>query len=257
MKPSHPEDNNDSEMSLVEHLVELRTRMIRILLAIAVVFVMLVPFNSEIYTLFARPVLANLLPDQTMLVKDAIDVILTPLKVCFILAVFVTIPWILYQIWAFVAPGMYRHEKRLMLPILISSTALFYVGVLFAYFVILPIMFNFLIGLELPGVTFMPDITNYMSVSIGMFFAFGVVFEAPVATVILVMLGVVSTETLANKRPYIILAAFVIGMLLTPPDVISQTLLAVPLLLLFEIGLIIARRLEKRRDADQESGETV
>lgn len=257
MKPSHPEDSNDSEMSLVEHLVELRTRMIRILLAIVAVFVMLVPFNGEIYTLFARPVLANLLPDQTMLVKDAIDVILTPLKVCFILAVFVTIPWILYQIWAFVAPGMYRHEKRLMLPILISSTALFYVGVLFAYFVILPIMFNFLIGLELPGVTFMPDITNYMSVSIGMFFAFGVVFEAPVATVILVMLGVVSTETLANKRPYIILAAFVIGMLLTPPDVISQTLLAVPLLLLFEIGLIIARRLEKRRDADQESGETV
>lgn len=253
MKPEHTTDSDDGEMSLVEHLVELRTRMIRILLAVVVVFVLLVPFNGKIYTLFARPVLENLLPDQTMLVKDAIDVILTPLKVCFILAVFITIPWILYQIWAFVAPGMYRHEKRLMLPILVSSTALFYVGVLFAYFVILPIMFNFLIGLELPGVTFMPDITNYMSVSIGMFFAFGVVFEAPVATVILVMLGVVSSKTLAEKRPYIILAAFVIGMLLTPPDVISQTLLAVPLLALFEVGLLIARRLEKRREAAEQA----
>lgn len=251
MKPSPSAEYDDQEMSLIEHLVELRTRMIRIILAIVVVFVLLVPFNGKIYTLFARPVLENLLPDQSMLVKDAIDVILTPLKVCFILAIFVTIPWILYQIWAFVAPGMYRHEKRLMLPIIISSTALFYVGVLFAYFVILPIMFNFLIGLELPGVTFMPDITNYMSISIGMFFAFGVVFEAPVATVILVMLGVVSAKTLAAQRPYIILGAFVVGMLLTPPDVISQTLLAVPLLVLFEIGLVIARQLEKRRAAQE------
>lgn len=249
MKAPHSEDeHDDSEMPVVEHLIELRTRLIRIILAIIVVFVALLPFNGEIYTLFARPVLANLLPDQTMLVKDAIDVLLTPIKVCFIIAVLVTIPWILYQIWAFVAPGMYRNEKRLMLPILVSSTVLFYVGVLFAYFVILPIMFNFLIGIELPGVTFMPDITNYMSVSIAMFFAFGVVFEAPVATVILVMLGVVSTETLANKRPYIILGAFVVGMLLTPPDVFSQTLLALPLLVLFEFGLLIARRLERHRE---------
>lgn len=249
MKPPHSEDeNDDSEMPVIEHLIELRTRLIRIILAIVVVFVALLPFNGDIYTLFARPVLANLLPDQTMLVKDAIDVLLTPIKVCFIIAVLVTIPWILYQIWAFVAPGMYRHEKRLMLPILLSSTVLFYIGVLFAYFVILPIMFNFLIGIELPGVTFMPDITNYMSVSIAMFFAFGVVFEAPVATVILVMLGVVSTETLASKRPYIILGAFVVGMLLTPPDIFSQTLLALPLLVLFELGLLIARRLERQRE---------
>ncbi|MDO5091534.1 MAG: twin-arginine translocase subunit TatC [Cardiobacteriaceae bacterium] len=249
MNAPHPaEEHDDNEMPVVEHLIELRTRLIRIILAIAVVFVLLLPFNGHIYTLFARPVLANLLPEQTMLVKDAIDVLLTPIKVCFIIAVMITIPWILYQIWAFVAPGMYRHEKRLMLPILVSSTALFYAGVLFAYFVILPIMFNFLIGIELPGVTFMPDITNYMSVSIAMFFAFGVVFEAPVATVILVMLGVVSSKTLAAKRPYIILGAFVVGMLLTPPDIFSQTLLALPLLVLFELGLIIARRLEKQRD---------
>lgn len=254
MKPPHPEDDSDdSEMPIVEHLVELRTRLIRIILAVLAVFVVLLPFNGEIYTLFARPVLANLLPDQTMLVKDAIDVLLTPIKVCFIIAVLATIPWILYQIWAFVAPGMYRHEKRLMLPILVSSTALFYVGVLFAYFVILPIMFNFLIGIDLPGVTFMPDITNYMSVSIAMFFAFGIVFEAPVATVILVMLGVVSTKTLASKRPYIILGAFVVGMLLTPPDIFSQTLLALPLLVLFEIGLLIARRVERRREAEEQA----
>lgn len=247
--PRPAEEHDDNEMPLVEHLIELRTRLIRIILAIAIVFVALLPFNGDIYTLFARPVLANLLPEQTMLVKDAIDVLLTPIKVCFIIAVMVTIPWMLYQIWAFVAPGMYRHEKRLMLPILVSSTMLFYAGVLFAYFVILPIMFNFLIGIELPGVTFMPDITNYMSVSIAMFFAFGVVFEAPVATVILVMLGVVSTKTLASKRPYIILGAFVVGMLLTPPDIFSQTLLALPLLVLFEFGLLIARRLERQREA--------
>ncbi|UJF23996.1 twin-arginine translocase subunit TatC [Suttonella sp. R2A3] len=241
-------EQDDREMSLVEHLVELRSRVIRLLLAVAVIFVALLPFYDQVYTLFARPVLSNLLPGQSMLAKDAIDVFLTPVKVCLFLAVLVTMPWTLYQIWSFVAPGMYRHEKRLMLPILASSTILFYLGVLFAYFVILPLLFLFLGGVQLEGVAFMPDITNYMSISLRLFIAFGVVFEVPIATVILVQMGVVSIESLKAKRPYIILAAFVIGMVLTPPDIISQTLLALPLLILFEIGLFVAKRVQAKTE---------
>nr|PIE82202.1 MAG: twin-arginine translocase subunit TatC [Cardiobacteriales bacterium] len=220
--------------------------MMRIIFAVIGVFVLLLPFNGKIYTLFARPVLENLLPGQTMLAKDAIDIFLTPIKVSLFLSVLLTIPWILFQIWAFVAPGLYKNEKRLMMPILISSTILFYLGVMFAYFVILPILFHFLGSIELDGVAFMPDITNYMSISLTMFFAFGLVFEVPVATVILVMLDVISIESLKAKRPYIILSAFVIGMILTPPDIISQTLLALPLLVLFEIGLFTATKLKAR-----------
>lgn len=250
--PEQPE-NDDREMSLVEHLIELRSRVIRILLAVGLLFVLLLPFYDQVYTVFARPVLSNLLPGQSMLAKDAIDVFLTPVKVCLFLAVLATMPWTLYQIWSFVAPGMYRHEKRLMLPILASSTVLFYLGVLFAYFVILPLLFLFLGGVELEGVAFMPDITNYMSISLRLFIAFGVVFEVPIATVILVQMGVVSIESLKSKRPYIILAAFVIGMILTPPDIISQTLLALPLLALFELGLFIAARMQARESHSTEN----
>ncbi|WP_072281744.1 twin-arginine translocase subunit TatC [Rappaport israeli] len=237
--------NNDQEMPLVDHLVELRTRLIRIILALAITFLLLLPFSSDLYTLFARPVLMNLLPGQSMLAKDAIDIFLTPIKVSLFIAALLTMPWTLYQIWAFIAPAMYKHEKRLMLPILISSTALFYLGVLFAYLVILPILFHFLGNIQLNGVAFMPDITNYLSISLTLFIAFGIVFETPIATIILVLLDIISIETLKAKRPYIILAAFVIGMVLTPPDILSQTLLALPLLILFELGLLIAARLKK------------
>lgn len=237
--------NNDQEMPLVDHLIELRTRLIRIILALAITFLLLLPFSSDLYTLFARPVLMNLLPGQSMLAKDAIDIFLTPIKVSLFIAALLTMPWTLYQIWAFIAPAMYKHEKRLMLPILISSTALFYLGVLFAYLVILPILFHFLGNIQLDGVAFMPDITNYLSISLTLFIAFGIVFETPIATIILVLLDIISIETLKAKRPYIILAAFVIGMILTPPDILSQTLLALPLLILFELGLLIAARLKK------------
>lgn len=245
------DDAEDQEMTLVEHLIELRRCVLRMLIAVAVVFILLLPFYEQVYTVFARPVLVNLLPGQTMLAKDAIDIFLTPVKVCLFLAVLTTMPWTLYQIWTFIAPGMYRHEKRLMLPILASSTILFYLGVLFAYFVILPILFHFLGSIELQGVAFMPDITNYMSVSLRLFLAFGIVFEVPIATVILVMMGVVSIDGLKAKRPYIILAAFVIGMILTPPDIISQTLLALPLLALFEIGLFVSAQIMARRPPEE------
>ena len=245
-----PPQSDDKEMPIVEHLIELRARLLRIIYAVAGVFILLLPFRNRVYETFALPVLGSLLPGQSMLAYDGIDIFLTPVKVCLFLACLLTIPWILYQIWAFVAPGMYRHEKRLVRPILISSTILFYTGVLFAYFIILPILFSFLAGIELKGVEYKPDITQYMSLSLTMFIAFGAAFEVPVATVICLMLGIVRPETLAKKRPYIILAAFTIGMLLTPPDAISQTLLAVPMLLLFEAGLYIGKRLLAAREAD-------
>ena len=247
--PNTPE-NDDPEMPIVEHLIELRTRLLRIIYALGGVFLLLLPFRNRVYETFALPVLNNMLPGQTMLAYDGIDIFLTPIKVCLFLACLFTIPWILYQVWAFVAPGMYRHEKRLVRPILISSTVLFYTGVLFAYFVILPILFSFLAGIELKGVEYKPDITQYMNLSLTMFIAFGAAFEVPVATVIFIMLGIVRPETLAQKRPYIILAAFTIGMLLTPPDAISQTLLAVPMLILFEAGLYIGKRLLAKHAAE-------
>lgn len=237
------------EMSLVAHLVELRGMVIRVLIALVAVFVVLLPFNRTVYALFARPVLDNLLPGQQMLAHQPVAVLLTPIKVCLFLAVLATIPWTLYQIWRFAAPGMYRNERRMIVPILVSGTALFYLGVLFAYFVILPLLFHFLGGIELENVAFMPDITSYVGLSLKIFMAFGIVFEVPVATVILVLLGVVTVKTLTAKRAYVVLIAFTVGMLLTPPDVFSQTLLAVPMLILFEIGIFVARRLEKRRAA--------
>lgn len=242
------EESADREMSLVEHLADLRKSLLLILLAVGAVFVLLLPFNQAVYEWFARPVLMNLLPGQKMLAQHGIDIFLTPIKVALFVAILLTMPWILYQVWRFVAPALYRHEKRLVLPLVISSTVLFYLGVLFAYFVILPLMFHFLfqLGADLEGVALMPDITAYMNLSLALFLAFGLVFEVPVATVLLIRLGIVSIETLTNKRPYIILAAFVIGMLLTPPDVFSQTLLALPMLLLFECGILVAKYLEKK-----------
>lgn len=246
MKTEHQDALDDQEMSMVEHLVELRTCLIRILLVVGGIFIALLPFYETVYSTFAGPVLSNLLPGQTMLSHKAIEIFFTPVKLCFFLAVLVSIPWTLYQIWRFVAPGMYGHEKRIVFPLLVSSTLLFYLGVLFAYFVILPLMFHFFGGVNLEGVTYMPDITDYMSLSLKMFLAFGLVFEVPVATVILVQMGAVEIKTLTSKRPYIILIAFTAGMLLTPPDPFSQVLLAVPLLLLFELGILVARYLQKR-----------
>lgn len=250
----HDDDYQDEELPLAAHLIELRRRLLYIFYALGTVFLIFLPFSGKIYTGFAAPVLRNLAMQGeeggNMLASQAVDVFLTPLKLSLALAVFVCVPWIVYQIWAFVAPGLYRREKRLISPLIISSTILFYLGVLFAYFVILPIMFRFLVSIDLEGVVFMPDITSYMNLSLLMFFAFGLAFEVPVATIILVHLGVVSTRDLSDKRPYIILGAFVIGMFLTPPDAISQTLLAVPMLLLFESGLWVAKRMERNNKTE-------
>lgn len=246
---------DDQEMSIVDHLIDLRGSLIRILIALVIAFAVLVPFNHKIYEWFARPVLMNLLPGQKMLAQQPIDVFLTPIKVCLFIAVLITIPWTLYQIWRFVAPGMYRHEKRLVLPIIVSGTALFYLGVIFAYYVILPLMFGFLLrqGDAMTDIAVMPDITNYLGLSLKMFMAFGIVFEVPVATVILIQMGVVEIKTLTSKRPYIVLIAFTVGMILTPPDVFSQTLLAIPMLILFEGGILVAKYLQKQKSSTHDS----
>ena len=238
------EEERAREMPLVAHLAELRDRLLRIVLAVALVFLALVPFSQALYTWLAQPLMRHLPEGTSMIATRVASPFLTPFKLTLVMAVMLAIPYIFHQIWGFVAPGLYRNERRLVLPLLVSSTVLFYLGVAFAYFVVLPVVFQFLTGVAPEGVAVMTDITEYLDFVLKMFFAFGLAFEVPVATVLLVRAGVVTPDDLAAKRPYIIVGAFVVGMLLTPPDVISQSLLAVPMLLLFELGLFFARRVK-------------
>ncbi|QQS53333.1 MAG: twin-arginine translocase subunit TatC [Candidatus Competibacteraceae bacterium] len=237
----------DHEQPFISHLIELRTRLLRIVSGVLLVFVALSPFSNPIYSMLAGPLTRHMPAQSSMIAIDVLSPFLTPLKFTLVLAVFITIPWILYQIWAFIAPGLYQKEKRLALPVLISSTLLFYCGMAFAYFVIMPIFFAFITSTAPEGVAVMTDINRYLDFVMTIFFAFGVAFEVPVATVILVLIGIVTPEVMAAKRPYVIVGAFVVGMLLTPPDVISQTLLALPMWLLFEVGIFVSRLLLRRR----------
>ncbi len=242
-------DNDvDKEQPFVAHLIELRDRLLRIIVAVLAVFVVLSPFANHVYTVLAGPLLAHLPESSSMIAIDVASPFLTPFKLTLYVALLITIPWTLYQVWAFVAPGLYRHERRLVMPLLVSSTLLFYAGMAFAYFAVFPLLFNFLIGFTPDGVAVMTDISRYLDFVVTIFFAFGIAFEVPVATVLLVLIGATTPEALTAKRPYIIVAAFVVGMLLTPPDVISQTLLAVPVWLLFEAGVICSRLMLRRRE---------
>ena len=239
--------DTDHEQPFISHLIELRTRLLRVVSGVLLVFVALSPFSNPIYSMLAGPLTRHMPAQSSMIAIDVLSPFLTPLKFTLVLAVFITIPWILYQVWAFIAPGLYQKEKRLALPVLISSTLLFYCGMAFAYFVIMPIFFAFITSTAPEGVAVMTDINRYLDFVMTIFFAFGVAFEVPVATVILVLTGIITPEAMAAKRPYVIVGAFVVGMLLTPPDVISQTLLAVPMWLLFEIGIFVSRLLLRRR----------
>lgn len=238
----------DKEQPLVAHLMELRDRLLRAVVGILAVFLVMTPFANKIYTVLAKPLLAHLPETSSMIAIDVASPFLTPFKMTLVLAIIITVPWTLYQIWAFVAPGLYRHEQRLVYPLLVSSTLLFYLGMAFAYFVVFPLAFGFLIGFAPVGVEVMTDIARYLDFVLTIFFAFGVAFEVPVATVLLVMTGVTTPKALGSKRPYVFVLAFVVGMLLTPPDIISQTLLAIPIWLLFEIGVLSSRFMLKRRD---------
>ena len=249
-EPREEEDQNAGEMTFVEHLVELRDRLLRALLAVLVVLLALFPFANDLYLLLAEPLLSRLPKNTSMIATEVASPFLTPFKLTLVASIFLAMPVILYQIWAFIAPGLYRQERRLVFPLLLTSSALFYLGVAFAYFVVFPLVFAFFISYAPEGVTVMTDIGKYLDFVLKIFFAFGVAFEVPVATVLAVWAGITTPEDLGTKRPYVIVAAFVIGMLLTPPDMISQTLLAVPMWALFELGLLASRYYVKpHRDA--------
>jgi sec-independent protein translocase protein TatC len=238
-------------MSLIEHLLELRSRLLKMVLAVAVCFVVLYPFANELYLLISEP-LRELLPvGQTMIATDITSPFFAPLKLALVLALFIAIPVVLYQLWSFIAPGLYAHEKRLAFPLLFTSVLLFYAGAAFAYFVVFPLVFGFFTAIGPEGIVELPDINSYLNFVLKMFFAFGVAFEIPIATVLLVLTGATTPENLAAKRPYVIVGCFVIGMLLTPPDIISQTLLAVPMWILFEFGILASRL--ARRDLEEAS----
>ncbi|MCW8852828.1 MAG: twin-arginine translocase subunit TatC [Gammaproteobacteria bacterium] len=248
---SNQEDLQDEqEQTLMDHLIELRDRLLRMVLAILIVFVALFSFSEDIFSIAAEPLL-HLMPEGTSMIATGVtSPFLVPFKLVLLLSVLLTIPYLLHQMWAFIAPGLYHHEKRMATPLLISSVILFYCGIAFAYFVIFPILFGFFIGVAPEGVAVMTDIGQYLDFIIAIFLAFGIAFEVPVATFLLIAAGVTSVDKLANKRPYIIIGAFVIGMLLTPPDVISQSLLAIPIWLLFELGLIASRIFLKEKDEE-------
>jgi sec-independent protein translocase protein TatC len=241
MSESQDTPDPTQTMGLMDHLIELRDRLLRIVLAILVIFLSLFYWANDIYTFLAEPLTRHLPEGANMIAIDVASPFLTPFKLVLVLSVFLGMPFILYQIWAFIAPGLYKHEKRLALPLLVSSIFLFYSGVLFAYFVVFPLVFGFFTSVGPEIVNISTDIGRYLDFVISLFFGFGLAFEVPVATIILVAMGVTTPDKLAQMRPYIIVAAFVIGMLLTPPDVISQVLLAVPMWLLFEAGVIASR----------------
>ena len=246
-----PEPPDKAEMTLVEHLVELRTRLLRVVLAIVVVFLACFPFADELYTLLALPLIERLPEGTTMIATEVASPFLTPFKLALISAVALTIPVALHQAWGFIAPGLYLKERRLALPLLVSSTALFFIGMAFAYYLVFPLMFQFFIGSAPEGITVATDIGRYLDFCIKLFFAFGLAFEVPVATFLIVSAGLTTVEDLRRKRAYVVLAAFVLGMLLTPPDMISQTLLALPMWVLFELGLVMCRLYVK---SEQDAG---
>lgn len=231
------------ETSFIGHLMELRDRLLRCVFAVLIVFIACAPFANHLYEILAQPLMASLPEGNSMISTQPHGPFFVPFKFAFAFSVAVAIPYLLYQMWAFVAPGLYLHEKRLVMPLLLSSTLLFYAGIAFAYFLVFPLVFAFFTSTAPAGVAVMTDINEYLSFVLKLFFAFGFAFEVPIATVLMIKSGVTTVEAMKAKRPYIIVGAFVVGMMLTPPDIFSQTLLAVPVWLLFEAGLILSRRL--------------
>ncbi len=253
-EPNHTPDQprTEQELPLIAHLLELRDRVVKIVLSVLVVFLVMFWFRNELYTLFAQPLLAHLPAGSSMIATEVASPFLAPVKLALWLSVFITMPVILYHLWWFVAPGLYKNERRLILPLVVSSTLLFFAGAAFAYFLVFPLVFKFFALTTPVGVAMMTDISKYLDFMISMFFAFGLAFETPVLVVLLVWTGIVTPQALAEKRRYIIVLAFIIAMLLTPPDPASQFLLAIPLCLLFELGLLVARLYVRPKQAEEE-----
>jgi len=247
---------------LISHLIELRKRLLNSIISVLVIFLALIYFSNDIYQLVAAPLIKHLPAGASMIATDVASPFITPIKLTMFVSVFVAAPLILYQVWSFIAPALYQHERRLMMPLLFSSSLLFYLGMAFAYFVVFPAAFGFFAHTAPDGVTIATDINKYLDFVMSLFMAFGVSFEVPVAIILLCWSGVTSPEDLKKKRPYILVGAFIVGMLLTPPDVLSQTLLAVPLYLLFEVGVFFSRfyvgkgRKAADSEDDDEQGDT-
>lgn len=239
--------NNDT---FIAHLIELRTRLLHSLLALLVVFLCLFPFAANLYALLAQPLLAKLPEGGQMIATDVTTPFFVPLKVALMAAFLISLPYILYQMWRFVAPGLYAHEKRLVWPLIVASTLLFFCGMAFAYFAVFPIVFGFVTAAAPQGVAVMTDIDKYLSFVIGMSLAFGMTFQVPVAVVLMVRMGIVTVSKLREIRPYIIVGAFVVGAIFTPPDVVSQFMLAMPLWLLYEAGIVVAVWMQPKPKVD-------
>ncbi|MFT6257642.1 twin-arginine translocase subunit TatC [Shewanella sp. Arc9-LZ] len=236
------------QQPLISHLLELRNKLLKAIGSVLLVFITIVYWANDIYHYIALPLMRSLPETGSMIATDVAAPFFAPFKLTLVLAFFIAIPYVLYQVWSFVAPGLYKHEKRLVVPLLASSTLLFYLGIAFAYYIVFPVVFGFFTSVVPEGVQVATDISSYLSFILKLFFAFGLAFEIPVAVVLLCWAGVTTPDELRQKRPYIVVGAFVVGMVLTPPDIISQTMLAVPMLLLFEGGLIAARFYSKKVD---------
>ncbi len=245
--PMH-DDDVVKEQPLIEHLVELRTRLLKIISILLIVFIPLLFLANDIYAIISEPLRDLMPPDSRMIATEVASPFLTPFKLALVTSFFITMPFVLHQIWSFIAPGLYSFEKKIMAPIFITSVALFYLGMAFAYFVVFPLVFNFFASVTPEGVSMMTDINRYLDFVLKLFFAFGLAFEIPVATIILIWSGAISIESLKKKRPYVIVSCFIFGMLLTPPDVISQALLALPMWFLFEVGIIFCQIFKFRKD---------
>ncbi|MGS0682748.1 twin-arginine translocase subunit TatC [Shewanella sp. 125m-7] len=239
------------QQPLISHLLELRTKLLKAIGSVLLVFICLVYWANDIYHYMATPLMQVLPESSSMIATDVAAPFFAPFKLTLVLSFFVAVPYVLYQVWSFVAPGLYKHEKRLVVPLLTSSTLLFYLGIAFAYYIVFPVVFGFFASAAPEGVLVATDISSYLDFILKLFFAFGLAFEIPVAVVLLCWAGVTTPEDLKQKRPYIVVGAFVIGMLLTPPDIISQTMLAIPMLILFEGGLIAARFYSKGNEDDE------
>jgi sec-independent protein translocase protein TatC len=248
-------DAPDKQESFISHLIELRDRLLRAVVAVILVFVVLFPWANDLYTLLAQPLIAKLPQGSHMIATAVASTFFIPVKVAMMTAFLIALPYVLYQMWAFVAPGLYQHERKLALPLLVASVVLFFTGMAFAYFLVFPVVFGFLAGATPEGVSFAPDIGAYLDFVMTLFIAFGVTFEVPVVVILLVITNMVSVQKLREVRPYVIVGAFVIGAIFTPPDVISQIMLAVPLWLLYELGIILAGFLRKVKPApEQQAG---
>lgn len=249
-----PSIDEHKELTLIGHLIELRDRILKCVIALLVVFLGLIYFANDIYAYVAAPLVSVLPPDTSMIAIDPTSPFFTPFKLTFYASLFVTAPFILYQLWAFIAPGLYKNEKSLAIPLFISSVLLFYAGMAFAYFVLFGIVFSFFVSVAPDGIAVAPDIASYLSFVLKIFFAFGFAFEIPIAVFLFIWAGILEPEDLQAKRPYVIVGCFVVAMLLTPPDPFTQSLLAIPMWLLFELGIYFGKVFLRKKAAEEAQG---